>query len=147
MTDITNPESINSALKWKELVEENCDYYDSKAIPIIMVQNKIDLLTEKQMTEGDEFELTIKSSAKQFAKENGFVTNIQVSAKENMNLEKIFKKLIKSIIERKLINNNDSASNFGEGGDGDNFRGSRSKSSLLELKKNYNIKKKTECFC
>lgn len=141
VTDVSNIESVHSALKWKDLVEENCDYFDGKPIPMIMVQNKIDLLEEK-LEEDMNLERTKGNIAKQFAKENNFITNVQVSAKENINLEKIFKKLINEIQRRKLIID-DSASNFGEG-DGKN---SRSKSSFLELQKNFKKKNSKECKC
>lgn len=113
-----------------------------------MVQNKLDLLNEKDKAKDSEGEEFSKSDvAKKFAKENNFLTNIQVSAKENINLEKVFQKLVKSIQKRKLINY-DTASNFG---DEANF--SRSKSSILELQKDIKKLKKEGnsndggCYC
>lgn len=143
VTDITNIESFYSALKWKELVEENCDYFDGKPIPLILVQNKLDLLSEKP-NEMEENELTKPDSAKKFAKEHNFITNVQVSAKENINLEKIFKRLVKNIQIRKLINY-DTSSNFGD----EVGNMSRSKSSILELQKDLMKKKEKEsdCYC
>ena len=41
VTDITNEESFKSSLRWKQVIEENCDYLDNAPIPIILVQNKI----------------------------------------------------------------------------------------------------------
>jgi len=155
VTDVTNLESVNNALKWKELVEENCDFFNGKAIPIIMVQNKIDLLSQfsekcdknpekcdKNDEINEEFEIRKKDIAKKFAKDNDFITNIQVSAKENRNLEKIFEKLIREIRDRKLIYY-DNASNFGENDD----KCSRSRSSLRELQKDLEKNTKKSCDC
>ena len=135
------------------MVEENCDFFDGKAIPLILVQNKIDLIPKfsadensKEKEEEMLHELVKKDLAKKFAKENGFLTNIQVSAKENLNLEKVFQKLIKGIQERKLIYY-DTASNFGENDE----RVSRSKSSLQELQRDLKRRKNEqgdkECYC
>lgn len=42
--DITNEESLKATLKWKEAVEENCCLEGNQKIPIMLVQNKTDLL-------------------------------------------------------------------------------------------------------
>ena len=46
MADITNPESLKGALRWKEVIEESSDPVGGKNIPIILLQNKFDLLSE-----------------------------------------------------------------------------------------------------
>lgn len=33
---------MNESLKWKDIMEENCDKMDGQAIPIVLVQNKVD---------------------------------------------------------------------------------------------------------
>jgi len=156
VSDITNIETIHSALKWKELVEENCDFFDGKPIPMIFVQNKIDLLPKidennennKEKDEEMLHEFVKKDLAKKFAKENGFLSNVQVSAKENLNLQKVFKKLIKGIQKRKLIYY-DTTSNFGENDE----RASRSRSSLIDLQRDLKKRKleqdqdNKDCYC
>ncbi len=48
ISDILNEKSLESALKWKELIDENCDYVDGSPIPCflgkIYNQNKINIL-------------------------------------------------------------------------------------------------------
>jgi hypothetical protein len=36
ISDILNEKSLESALKWKELIDENCDYVDGSPIPCFL---------------------------------------------------------------------------------------------------------------
>lgn len=99
VTDITNEESFKSSLRWKQVIEENCDYLDNAAIPIILVQNKIDLLEEKS---GREKFLDVPY-LKKFTEDNKFLASVQTSAKTNFNLAKVFEKLVEEILRRGLI--------------------------------------------
>lgn len=104
VTDATNLASFKNSLKWKELVEENCDYYNDRSIPTILVQNKLDLISNLDKTESEVDKIVFdKKIAKQFAKENGFLSLVQVSAKDNKNIEKIFNKLMNEIKKRGLL--------------------------------------------
>ncbi len=44
VSDISDENSLNETLKWKNIIEENCDQMDGKCIPSILVQNKCDLV-------------------------------------------------------------------------------------------------------
>jgi hypothetical protein len=33
---------LQETIKWKKIVDENCDKVDEKPFPIILVQNKVD---------------------------------------------------------------------------------------------------------
>ncbi len=108
VTDITNDESFKSSLRWKQVIEENCDYLDNAAIPIILVQNKMDLTNDKM----NNSKILDHNYLNKFIEENNFLTYIQTSAKENLNLQKIFEKLVEEILRRGLII--DSSTNFEE---------------------------------
>jgi len=44
VADITSEDSLNSALRWRDVIEENADELAGEPIPLILIQNKIDLL-------------------------------------------------------------------------------------------------------
>lgn len=135
VTDATNLASFKNSLKWKELVEENCDYYNDKPIPTILVQNKFDLLSNLDNLELDvDKKVNDKTIAKKFAKENGFFSLVQVSAKENKNIEKIFNKLMNEIKKRGLLND----------GRKDISEGTR---SFLNVTRELNSEKQNKCSC
>ena len=131
VTDITNDESFKSSLRWKQVIEENCDYLDNAAIPIILVQNKMDLADDKTNNN----KIMDPNYLKKFIEENKFLTYIQTSAKENLNLQKIFEKLVEEILRRGLII--ESSTNFDE------------RSRSVALNKNASIfkEKKNEKVC
>lgn len=129
VTDITNEESFKSSLRWKQVIEENCDYLDNEPIPIILVQNKTDLIDEKNKND----KITDKEYLKKFVQDNKFLTNIQTSAKDNINLKKVFEMLVEDILKRGLII--ESSTNFEE---------NRSKSISLNQKE-YPKKEGKQC--
>jgi GTPase SAR1 family protein len=95
-----NSTSWNSATKWKDIVEENCDYIDTKPIPIVLVQNKCDLISKLGKLE-DYMNLEV---AEKEAKSNKFLALFQTSAKNNQNLDAVFETLTENILQRNLIN-------------------------------------------
>ena len=46
LCDITNKDSLNDTLKWKESVDESARFIDGGFLPSVLVQNKIDLVNE-----------------------------------------------------------------------------------------------------
>ncbi len=54
VTDILDQKNLSESLNWKTVVEENCDQKDGKPVPIILVQNKVDLV--KTMGKLDDFQ-------------------------------------------------------------------------------------------
>ncbi len=95
-----NSASWSSATKWKDIVEENCDYIDTKPIPIVLVQNKCDLVSKLGKLE-DYMNMEI---AEREAKNNKFLALFQTSAKNNQNLDAVFETLTENILQRNLIN-------------------------------------------
>lgn len=86
--DITNKQSLENTLKWKQIIEDNCGIWSSKSIPFVLVQNKVDLIKE------DLLDFMSQNYLKEFAKNNGFVAAIQTSAKLNLGLEEVFDTIV-----------------------------------------------------
>ena len=108
VTDVTNEESFKSSLRWKQVIEENCDYLDNSAIPIILVQNKMDMVDDKASKD----KILDQTYIQKFVSENKFLTYVRTSAKKNENLQIIFEKLVEDILKRGLII--ESSTNFEE---------------------------------
>eukprot|EP01017_Pseudomicrothorax_dubius_P001811 TRINITY_DN0_c662_g1_i1.p1 TRINITY_DN0_c662_g1~~TRINITY_DN0_c662_g1_i1.p1 ORF type:complete len:236 (+),score=66.12 TRINITY_DN0_c662_g1_i1:60-767(+) len=96
--DVTNEDSMRSALKWKGIVEENADLLDGKVIPIILLQNKKDLLYSL----GEVQDYMREEFLSKFAEENKFLRSYQVSAKTGENIEEAVKFLLDEILSRNL---------------------------------------------
>jgi hypothetical protein len=48
VSDIQDQNTLSETLKWKGIVEENCDQIDGKCIPIMLVQNKSDMVSDSE---------------------------------------------------------------------------------------------------
>ena len=99
VADVTNPDSLTAALRWKEVIEENADLVDGKMIPIILLQNKLDLLENQ----GKREEYQKPDYLREFAQKHKFVNSYQVSAKSNTNLEDSVECLLKEILKLNLF--------------------------------------------
>ena len=86
LCDATKPETLETTLKWKKAVDENTKFIDGTFIPIILVQNKIDLVEEKQ-----EDEEVLKS----YVDKNNFLTFTRTSCKNNENINETMDYLLK----------------------------------------------------
>ncbi len=94
VADITNPDSLTGALRWKEVIEENADLVDKKMIPMVMLQNKYDLLENQ----GRKLDYQTEEYIQEFAEKHGFKAGYHVSAKSNMHLDASIEKLIDNIL-------------------------------------------------
>ena len=106
VSDITDENTLTSALEWKKIVEDYTDYNaeDNSTIPIILMQNKVDL---KEIDD----DLMSEDQLKQFGDSNGFFDSNQVSAKENIKIEESFQKLVEKILQHNNIIQNSFTSN------------------------------------
>lgn len=90
MYDITNPNSFNNIKSWLKYIE----YEKSPYIPVIIVGNKIDITAERKVTYEEAIEL-----ANEFD-----IEFIEISVKENKNVDKIFNMIVNEI-KNNFINN------------------------------------------
>ena len=91
--DTQDKKSFENTIKWKKTVDDNTTFIDGTPLPIVLVQNKIDLV-EAEALEGDEEEL------KKFVDENKFLTFTRTSCKNNQNVNETMDFLLANIIDR-----------------------------------------------
>ena len=91
--DTQDKKSFENTIKWKKTVDDNTTFIDGTPLPIVLVQNKIDLV-EAEALEGDEEEL------KKFVDENKFLTFTRTSCKNNQNINETMDFLLANIIDR-----------------------------------------------
>ena len=79
-------------MKWKKAVDDVESFKDGKPLPTILIENKADLLPEKERD-------NIKN-LKSFAKSNNFTAAFRTSAKTGLNITESMDFLIRNIISR-----------------------------------------------
>ena len=92
LCDITNKETLNDTLKWKESVDESTRFIDGEILPSVLVQNKIDLVEEDASKDEEEI--------KKFAEENKFIGYFRTSVKMGVGVDECMEFIIKNILER-----------------------------------------------
>lgn len=100
--DILDESSLKSTLKWKDLIIndpffQDCAHLVDDPIPIILVQNKIDLRRKD-----DTLDFATPDYLEKFAKDNNFFASFQTSAKTSENLKDVFEVLVEEILARKI---------------------------------------------
>ena len=92
LCDITNKQSMEDTLKWKESVDDTSRFLDGGLLPCVLVQNKIDLVDEEALKNDDEI--------KEFAQSHKFDSFFRTSAKMGIGIDECMDYLISNIIER-----------------------------------------------
>ena len=92
LCDITNKETMNDTLKWKESVDESARFLDGGILPSVLVENKIDLVEEDVAKEETEI--------KKFAEENKYVGYFRTSVKMGIGVDECMEFLIANILDR-----------------------------------------------
>ena len=91
--DSQNKESFEKTIKWKKSIDDNARFVDETPLPVILVQNKIDLVNPEEL-ENDEEEL------KKFVEDNGFLSFKRTSCKTRQNVNETMDCLLANIIDR-----------------------------------------------
>ena len=92
LCDITNKETLNDTLKWKESVDESTRFIDGDIIPSVLVQNKIDLVDEESLKDEEDI--------KKFAEDNKYIGYFRTSVKMGVGVDECMEFLISNILER-----------------------------------------------
>lgn len=92
VTDCKESKSLDGALMWKQSVDDTARFMDGEALPCVIIQNKVDLLTEEEMKDDSAF--------KKFATDNGFLQSFRVSAKTGAGVNETMDYIIKEIVRR-----------------------------------------------
>ena len=93
--EVNNKDSQINALRWKEAIKDNIHYKQIDHLPIILVENKSDLLS-------NEFKLLGIKESETFAKENGFSGFFRTSAQSGENVNESMDFLLNSIINGEI---------------------------------------------
>ena len=94
ISDSTDAKSLEDTLIWKKLVSDETKFLDGGKLPFILVQNKIDLIENRE-----DFE-KIENETKNISKFHNFEKYFMTSVKQNVNVEEAMTFLIEKIIER-----------------------------------------------
>ena len=93
LCDATNKQTREETIKWKKSVDEEAVFIDGARLPCVLVENKIDLLSDVDR-EQDDPELI------EFAEKNGFIGSFKTSAKAGININEAMEFLIRAIVTR-----------------------------------------------
>ncbi len=93
LCDATNKQTREETIKWKKSVDEEAVFIDGARLPCVLVENKIDLLSDDNR-EQDDPELI------EFAEKNGFIGSFKTSAKAGININEAMEFLIRAIVTR-----------------------------------------------
>ena len=94
ISDSTDDKTLEDTLNWQKLVSDETNFLDGWKLPFILVQNKVDLIENR-----DEFE-KIEEKTKEICEFNQFEKYFMTSVKQNVNVEEAMTFLIEKIIER-----------------------------------------------
>lgn len=94
INDSTNSDTLEEALNWKRIVSEETNFLDGGCLPFILVQNKIDLIENREKFE------RIENETKDICENNNFEKYFMGSVKQNVNVDESMDYLIEKIIER-----------------------------------------------
>ena len=92
LCDITQKKTLNETKKWKNVIDENSLFIDDTPLPCILVQNKIDLVGEKDIIDDKHFQ--------KFSSKNKFLKCFRTSVKDNIGIENVMSYLIEYIIDK-----------------------------------------------
>jgi small GTP-binding protein len=132
LCDATNRLTREETTKWKNSVDECATFLDGGKIPCILVENKIDLLSDNS-DDGD---------LNSFSEKNDFIGCFRASAKTGENINESMEFLIKNIIKRMEDMNKE-----GNEGKEDVFDKNKRTSVRLETNKHTNVGKKKKDGC
>jgi small GTP-binding protein len=90
--DITQKKTLEETKKWKAVVDENALFIDDTPLPCILVQNKIDLVSEKDIINDSDFQ--------KFSERNNFLNCFRTSVKLNIGVDNVMNFLLEHIINK-----------------------------------------------
>ena len=90
--DITSVQSFQSLLNWRSIFLSKSNPKIPESVPIIVIGNKLDLAATQRKVRQEDIAA--------FCKANGDMQHFEASAKDNINVEKVFKDLAYRVILR-----------------------------------------------
>ena len=96
LSDITDPTSLEATLKWKKTIDESVSFFDGSPLPMMLVQNKSDLVK----IEDENNKEIVKNEVKDFSIKNGFARYYQTSVKLGINVTESITDFLREVIKR-----------------------------------------------
>lgn len=96
--DITRPQSLDAAIKWKEDIDKKVTLSNNEPIPCVLLANKCDLVGI-QIPKGPE-----QADMDDFCKKYGFVNWFETSAKSGKGIDKAARALVEKILATVSLN-------------------------------------------
>ena len=90
----SNTKNLEKTIIWKNAVSNEVNFIDGGKIPFILIENKIDLIENRE-----EFQ-NIENETKNICENNNFEKYFMTSVKQNINVEESMDFLIEKIVER-----------------------------------------------
>ena len=98
--DVTRRSTFDAVTKWKQDLDSKVTLLETGGpIPVVLIANKIDLLSPTNDEDDDEWNSLVESMDK-FCETHGFIGWFQTSAKDNLNIETAANTLVASIIAK-----------------------------------------------
>jgi small GTP-binding protein len=94
ISDSTRSETLKDTLNWKKIISDETSFVDGGILPFILVQNKVDLIQDRE-----DFE-RIENETKDICEKNCFEKYFMGSVKQNVNVDESMDYLIENIIDR-----------------------------------------------
>ena len=94
VSDSTDLKTLEDTLNWKNIVSEEAEFIDGGKIPFILVQNKVDLIENRENFN------KIENDTKKISEDNNFNKYFMTSVKKNINVEESMIFLIEKIIKK-----------------------------------------------
>lgn len=89
--EVNNDTSLQDTLQWKKVIEQEIQSLDQASVPIMLIQNKMDLLSKPNENEEKFLE---------FGKDNGFIASYRTSAKTGDNIDQAMNFLFEEILKQ-----------------------------------------------
>lgn len=93
LSDITNSQTLNSCSMWKKIIDESVQFLDGTPLPMMLIQNKIDLLSEED-------QLIELENLNEFYAKNGFTFGYQTSVKFKLNINESMDEFLSYVIDK-----------------------------------------------
>ena len=91
-SDITNRKTLDDTLKWKNAVDEKAKFKDDSPLPCVLIQNKIDLVSNDVINDDAFFN--------SFSNKNKFLKCFRTSVKKNIGVNQVMDYIIGHVIEK-----------------------------------------------
>jgi GTPase Era involved in 16S rRNA processing len=93
--DVSNLETLEAAIEWKEDVDAAVRMFEGKPIPCILLGNKIDVCKDGNWGKTEE-------EMSEFIAEHGFIDFMTISAVTGLNVEEAVKRLVRFVLDHDI---------------------------------------------